>query len=77
MSKYIQKVCNKCSTTFNTRPYYNKEYCKKCTNAIRMRTNYQKNDAKGRIIYVSGNTKESKKQWAIRNKEKIKSIVHT
>lgn len=75
MKKYIIKTCKKCNVEFRTRPFYNKEYCVKCSNAIRMKEIYDQLHPNKRTVYVKGNQKESKKQWAKRNHEKIKEIV--
>lgn len=53
---------------FNTRHFYNKKYCKKCWNNIRMGTAYRILHPIKRIIYVIGNTQESRRQWVIRNR---------
>ena len=74
--KYIIKKCKKCGIKFNTRPCYNKEHCKKCWNNIRMRKVYRKLHPRARVVYVRGNQKESKKQWAQRNYKKVKEIKH-
>ncbi len=74
--KYIIKVCKneKCKKEFKTRPFYNKEYCKKCWNTIRMGIVYRKIHSNRRIIFVSGDSTESKRQWAKRNYEKVKMM---
>ena len=76
MKKYLQKKCLRCGILFNTRPHYDKEYCKKCTNTIRMKDVYKSTKCKNRKIYVSGDSKASKREWARRNKNKVKEIVH-
>jgi hypothetical protein len=72
MRTYLNKQCLKCNIKFNTRPAYNKDYCVKCTNAIRMNILYKKLHTNRRTVYVSGNEKESSKQWAIRNRERTR-----
>lgn len=74
--KYIAKNCKKCGVEFNTRPCYNKEHCKKCSNNIRMKKIYRELHPNVKVIYVRGNPSESKRQWAQRNREKVKMMKY-